>query len=417
MPNEKQKILIVDDEPVNLHFLEKQLETANYHVLKATNGNKAIEVALGPLKPDLILLDVMMPGMSGFEVAEKIRKVYPLNELPIIMLTVKNQESDLINGFDSGANDYITKPFSKNELLARLKIHIGLCKINRACSRFIPKQFFNFLGRASIIDVKLGDHVRKHLTIMFTDIRSFTTLSEKMTPDQSFKFLNSYLSYMGPVIRDKNGFIDKYVGDGIMALFADNPEDAIKAAIETMKTLKKFNNIQKNKNEEPIKIGIGINTGKVMLGIIGESQRIDGTVISDTVNTASRLEGLTKLFGQSIIFSENTRKKVKNINAYNYRFLGKVKTKGKNIPVYIYDLFDGQAEDIIEKKNQTKQDFEKALMLFLDKKFSEATLLFRHVLDKNPDDKAAKHYLKRSAYYILNEPPEDWDVVEDIEHK
>ena len=199
------------------------------------------------MKFDLILLDIMMPKVSGFDVCHKIREEYLPSELPIIMVTAKDQVSDLVEGFNSGANDYLAKPFSKGELLARIRTHLNLLKINMAYERFIPKEFIKYLKCESIIDVKLGDFIQKEITILFSDIRAFTTLSEQMTAQENFDFLNSYLSRMGPVIRENSGFIDKYIGDAIMALFPETAENAVKASIEMMKQLNIFNTCLKFK--------------------------------------------------------------------------------------------------------------------------------------------------------------------------
>lgn len=224
-------ILIVDDEPVNLQVLVNHLSLQNYTLAQASNGMEALALIQNGFKPDLILLDVMMPRMTGYEVCQKIRERFAANELPVVLLTAKNQVSDLLEGFGSGANDYLTKPIYKNELLARIKTHIYLSKINIAYARFVPREFLRFLEKESIVDVKLGDQVQKEMTVLFSDIRSFTSLSESMSPKENFNFLNSYLKRVGPVIRNHNGFIDKYIGDAIMALFPDSAQDAMNADI------------------------------------------------------------------------------------------------------------------------------------------------------------------------------------------
>ncbi|MCZ0900792.1 adenylate/guanylate cyclase domain-containing response regulator, partial [Microcoleus sp. HI-ES] len=161
-------------------------------------------------------------------------------------------------------------------------------KIAAASARFVPREFLKFLKRESIVDARLGDSVQAEMTIMFADIRSFTSLSESMSPRENFEFLNSYLSRVGPVIREYNGFIDKYIGDGIMALFPNRAEDAVQAAIEMQHQVKIYNRHRQNSGYQPISIGIGLHTGTLMLGTIGEAERMESTVISDAVNLASR---------------------------------------------------------------------------------------------------------------------------------
>ncbi|EDN70084.1 sensory box sensor histidine kinase/response regulator [Beggiatoa sp. PS] len=242
------KIFVVDDEPVNIQVLINHLTLQNYAISIASNGLEALAQVEKGYKPDIILLDVMMPKMTGYEVCRKLREVFPVNELPIVMLTAKNQVSDLVEGLESGANDYLTKPISKHELIARLKMHLQLSKLNLAYSRFVPRQFLQFLNKESIVDVQLGDQVQKNMSILFSDIRSFTTLSEKMTPEENFKFINAYLSHMEPVIIEHNGFIDKYIGDAVMALFSGGADDALKAGIDMLFQLKKYNEQREKEN-------------------------------------------------------------------------------------------------------------------------------------------------------------------------
>jgi len=202
-------------------------------------------------------------------------------------------------------------------------------------SRFVPKEFLKYLSRESIADVKLGDQTMKEMTILFSDIRSFTKISEKLTPQENIDFLNSYLISIGPVIRKNNGFIDKYIGDAIMALFPDSADDAVNAAIDMHRQLEEFNKLRILCQNDPIKIGIGIHTGDLMLGTIGEQNRIETTVISDSVNIASRLEGLNKKYDSGIIISNDVFLKLKDQKKYNFKNIGSVKIRGKDDPVSV----------------------------------------------------------------------------------
>ena len=161
------------------------------------------------------------------------------------------------------------------------------------------------------MDIQLGDQMQKEMAILFSDIRSFTDLSEKLTPKENFNFLNSYLKRMSPAIQKNNGFIDKYIGDAIMALFPGDVEDAINAAVDMQKEIRIYNQHRLKLGYDPIKVGCGIHTGNLMLGIIGADDRMEGTVIADSVNVASRIEGLTKVYDASILISDVILKKVK----------------------------------------------------------------------------------------------------------
>src|ERR1700722_4014378 len=185
------------------------------------------------------------------------------------------------------------------------KTILDLKKTNISIERFVPHAFLAIMGKPSIVEVELGDNKRQNMTVLFSDIRSFTTLSEKMTPDENFAFINTYLAHMGPVIRTHNGFIDKYIGDAIMALFED-ADDALRAGLAMHAALEGFNEERRASGLEPIAIGIGLNTGSLMLGTIGEKNRMDGTVISDAVNLASRIESLTKEYHVGLLISQYT---------------------------------------------------------------------------------------------------------------
>ncbi|WP_198284586.1 ATP-binding protein [Beggiatoa alba] len=410
-------ILIVDDDPINLQVLENQLKLENYGVTRAANGMAALDAINSGTYFNLILLDIMMPRMSGFEVCRIIREKWGANELPIIMLTAKNQVSDLVDGLQAGANDYLSKPFSKNELLTRIKIHIQLSRVSIAYSNFVPLEFLKLLEKDSIIDVRLGDHVQKYMAVLFADIRSFTTLSESMTPKENFDFINNYLRRVSPVIRVHHGFIDKYIGDALMALFPEKADDAVQAAIDIHRELALFNAAREAQQLVPIKVGIGLHIGTLMLGTIGEEKRMEGTVISDAVNLASRLEGLTKLYGTSLLISGELLAELEDPSRYYFRFLGKVKVKGKNAPVYIFEILDAEPEQIRQRKIATEAIFNQAMEFYYAKQFRVAAKLFQQVLIEMTEDRAADFYLNRCLYYAETGAPLDWQGVEALTEK
>src|SRR5262249_29396993 len=215
------------------------------------------------------------------------------------------------------------------------KTILDLKRTNLSIERFVPQAFLSIVGKPSIVDVELGDNKQEDMSILFSDIRSFTTLSESMTPDENFAFINAYLERMGPVIRTHNGFIDKYIGDAIMALFT-NADDAVRAGLAMLETLAAFNAERRPAGQPPIGIGIGINSGSLMLGPIGEQQRMEGTGISHAVNLAARVEDLTKTYREPLLMSEFTYQQLADPTAYDIRSVDVVVVKGKTRPVTIY---------------------------------------------------------------------------------
>jgi signal transduction histidine kinase/ligand-binding sensor domain-containing protein/class 3 adenylate cyclase/ActR/RegA family two-component response regulator len=410
-------ILVVDDEPINLQVVANHLSLQNYAIVQATNGLEALEKIDNGLRPDLILLDIMMPKMSGYQACQKIRERFPASEMPVVMLTAKNQVSDLVAGLEAGANDYLTKPVLKNELLARIKTHIKLSKINIAYGRFVPHEFLKFLERESIVDVRLGDQVQKEMSILFADIRNFTTLSEAMSPKENFNFINSYLRGVGPIIRNYKGFIDKYIGDAIMALFPDTAENALQAAIAIQKQVALYNIERKKSGQATIAIGVGLHTGSLMLGTIGEEQRMESTVISNAVNLASRLEGLTKVYGASIIVSGQTLFSLDDQTQYNYRFLGQVPVKGKKDWVSLFEVFDADPAEIIELKMQTKTRFEKGILFYQAQDFEQAYPIFQEILEINSQDRAASFYIKSCEMFLNNRVSDGWALLKALAEK
>ena len=411
------RILVVDDEPINHQVLSNHLSLENYHITAAMNGEEALEALEKGPAFDMVLLDIMMPRMSGYEVCKKIREKYLPAELPIIMITAKNQISDLVQGFSFGANDYLTKPFSKDEFLARIKTHLNLFNINAAYGRFVPHEFLKALGQESILDIHLGDQVEKEVTVLFSDIRSYTTLAESMTPQENFNFINAYLGRMGPIIQQNKGFVNQYYGDGIMALFLTAPSDAIRAAIEMLQELMTYNEDRRQKGRLPIRVGIGVHTGPLMLGIIGDRMRMEAGVVSDTVNTAARMEGLTKHFGVNVIVSEDAINNLSGLANVEHRFLGKVLVKGKKEPVAIYDFFEGDTADLKARKQKSLTDFEQAVNAYFQGNLDAAIASFRKVLAIHPTDKTAGRYLKNSLALKEQGLPEGWTGVEEMGQK
>ncbi len=276
-----------------------------------------------------------------------------------------------------------------------------LFELNQSFFRFVPHQFLQYLGKDSIVDVQLGDNVQQEMSVLFADIRDFTSLSEQMTPEDNFKFINAYLSHVEPAIAEYRGFVDKYIGDEIMALFSQSADDALRAGIRMLDLLAEYNKTRRRTDptkptyRPPIEIGIGINTGKLMLGTVGGKSRMDGTVIGDAVNLASRLEGLTKNYGVSLLISHYTFVRLNHINEYGIRLIDHVQVKGKLEMVSVFEVFDADPPDLRAGKQATKTMFERGLLHYYLGEISEAIALFESCLERNPQDKVAQIYLTR----------------------
>jgi len=392
-------VLIVDDEPINLKVLENYLGADGYAVTSALSGADALLLLEEGLDADIVILDVMMPQMNGYETCRQIRLNKSAGDLPVILLTARNRVEDLQAGFEAGANDYIPKPFSKEELFARMRTHLDLSNMSVAFSRFVPLEIVRFLDKQSILDVQLGDSVQMEMTIMFMDIRSYSTLVENMSPNAAFGFLVSFFQRIGPIIEDNSGLVNQYLGDGLMALFPGSPDDAVAASIRVQNELQRFNAERIVNGVQSIAVGVGIHTGQVILGIIGDKYRLSGNVVSDTVNLASRIEGLTKTYGARIAASAETLNRVKHLDKNSYRFLEEVRVKGRQNPVKVYEIFSGDEDEQVHLKRTTLEQFNNATLLANEGKFVEAQEALSEILSRNAKDMAATTILKRCEHY------------------
>ena len=274
-------------------------------------------------------------------------------------------------------------------------LHERLSTTTEAYSRFVPREFLNLLGVEDIRKVQLGQQVERKMTVLFADIRNFTSLSESMSPQENFNFLNSYLIQMEPVIAAHGGFIDKFIGDGIMALFPDSPDAALRCAMAMLERLDEYNSGRQRAGYRSIRIGIGINTGIVILGTIGGARRMDGTVIGDAVNLAARLERLTKEYGVSILISEYTLYCLDQPDLWSLRFVDRTHVRGKQGTQSVYEVFNGDSAPLREAKTRALKTFAQALAYYYFDDMLNAREQLVACLEIAPDDAAASVYLER----------------------
>jgi predicted ATPase/class 3 adenylate cyclase/GAF domain-containing protein/tRNA A-37 threonylcarbamoyl transferase component Bud32 len=281
-------------------------------------------------------------------------------------------------------------------------ISLENAQLYEATGQFVPIEFLEHLGKRSLVDIKLGDQIQQIMSVLFCDIRGFTTIAETMSPADVFSFINDFLGCMEPHIQEHNGFTDKYIGDAIMALFKGQADNAVDAAIAMLKALKQFNITR----EKPISIGIGINTGDIILGIMGGKNHLAGTVIGDSVNSASRIEGLTKLYGTPLLIGEGTKKAIQDPSSYHMRFIDTVLVKGKSIPIEIWEVCDVDSKESRGLKMELQPLFEQARVAYSDKKYSEAADLFKECFSRNPGDTVSRLYIQRCTEALLNQKPQ-----------
>ncbi|WP_028842356.1 MULTISPECIES: CHASE2 domain-containing protein [Thermodesulfovibrio] len=284
-------------------------------------------------------------------------------------------------------------------------------------SKFIKKAFSSYIAPELVeIIIKNPDKLRlggekRIITVIFSDIRNFTTISESLNPEQLVTLLNNYLDPMTKIVLKHKGMLDKYIGDAIMAVYnapvdlKEHAREAVLTALEMLKELKSLNEKFAMMKFPQIGIGIGINTGEAITGNMGTEKRFDYTAIGDTVNLASRLEGLNKFYGTKIIISESTFNGIVNKEQIFIRELDLIRVKGKKEPVKIYEVMEEDSPLISVVK-----DFEKALHLYRNCMFKEALKIFTYIHEEF-SDQVSSIYEERCKDYILNPPPSDWDRV------
>ncbi|MEG4206710.1 adenylate/guanylate cyclase domain-containing protein [Microcoleus sp. Pol7_A1] len=284
-------------------------------------------------------------------------------------------------------------------------------KLLQAYGRFVPDEFLQFLGKQSMVDFQLGDHVSKEMAIMFSDMRSFTTMAEQMTPQENFDFINNYLQQISPEIRKHNGFIVKYIGDGVMAVFPDGVDDAIQAGIMKLERLQKYNQSRVINGYVPLNIGIGIHVGDTMVGIIGDANRMQADALSDHVNLTARLESLTKYYGVSLLVSGDVVQRLTQPEKYHIRFLDRAIVKGRQEAITVCEVLDVDAEPVRSLKIQTVPIFEEGLEQYCLGNFANAKVCFEQIVALNPGDKPSQLYLERIQAFLENSIPANWNGV------
>jgi hemerythrin len=309
----------------------------------------------------------------------------------------------------TGAEDELRRLRARldTEIATRQGVEQRLADLQTAYSRFVPPQLVELLGKESILDVAWGNQVEKKMTILFSDIRGFASLSERMSPQQCFDFINAYLSFMEPVVLAHGGFIDKYIGDAVMALFPTRGDDALRAALDMLAELNNFNAQQavqlaelpvdhpERCNGGDVRIGIGLNSGLLMLGVIGGSKRMEVTVISDAVNLAARVETLTKTYQTPLLLTQHTLNSIREPADFSIRFVDRVRVRGKHLAQSIYEVFDADPPPLKAAKLASRDTFEDALAHYHFRRMDEALALFSDCLEHTPGDTPAAVYWQR----------------------
>ena len=353
--DDKGVILVVDDNEMNRDMLSRRLLRQGFEVDLADDGREALK-KIENRDYDLVLLDVMMPEISGIDVLRQVRKSRTPSDLPIIMVTAQGESEDIVVAFDLGANDYVTKPIDFPVALARCRTQLAMRSAvieNRRLAReveirtrFIRQTFGRYLTE-EVVSTLLEDRTgldlggeKRRVTIMMSDLRGFSAISERLPAQKVVAILNNYLEIMTTVILEHGGTIDEFIGDAILVIFGapvardDHARAAVRCAVAMQQAMDAVNRRNHDQGFPELEMGVGINTGDVVVGNIGSEKRAKYGVVGSHVNLASRVESYT--VGGQILVTESTLREAGTevIVAGSIE----VRPKGYDEPIEIHDV-------------------------------------------------------------------------------
>ena len=334
-------VLVVDDAPENIDLLDGVLNK-DYKIKAALNGEKALKIAGSENPPDIILLDIEMPGMDGYEVCRRLKADPQTRDIPIIFVTAKSDESDETKGFEIGAVDYITKPFSPPIVQARVKTHLALKMMRQRVEDAFGRHVHPSVAELILSGRLNMDGEMKDATLLFSDLRNFTTFAEQNHPKVVFARINEYYSSMSEIVHRFDGVVLQYVGDEIEAVFGapfpddHHPDKAVQAALEMRKALTELNARFRGPGQTQFSHGIGIHSGPVLAGVVGSTERQTYSLVGDTVNVASRVADLCKKRETDILVSHQTYQHL--MQDYGLTALPPTQVKGRNQSLMVYKI-------------------------------------------------------------------------------
>lgn len=420
----KPTIICVDDEKIVLSSLKDQLKTSlhdEYDIEVLDSGQKALDSVkelLGQkIELPLIIADQVMPGMKGDELLTNIHKLSP--RTLSILLTGQADARAVGNAVNSASlYRYMSKPWEREDLILTIRealrsyfnvktleeqnqemlsVQHQLQILNKKLeekvklfNQFVPDHFLKVLNLDKNKDyIELGYCSECNMSILFADVRSFTLISDTLSAKETFQYIFNFFSHVTPFISKYQGFVDKFIGDAMMALFM-NADQALSAAIQIQQSL----NIAIDQSL-PFQLGVGVNTGNVVLGTVGGSDHMETTVIGDAVNVAARTENLTRIYNTPLLITGSTFKELKDPSTFLLRHIDKSAIRGKHESVEIYEVLDALPPSIRDKKVASLDLFQQAKTCFEALNYVEARKLFSMCLKFCPEDDVSRYYINR----------------------
>ncbi len=437
------RIVRVGGDEKDHRILETVFRGAGHREVRFLDPAAAIR-AIAAHEADVLLLDLVLPSSEVFAVlrAAAIGQDQA-DRIPVIVTGPATAHDRIQATLQRGAEDFLLTPFDQsNALLVTRRIDLCLHRkalnefaartrtaggdpnetavielYGAASGKFVPRDFLRELGHNTVTSVRLGDHVQREMTVLVSGIRDFGMFSEQLTPRETFEFLNSYLRQITPVIRAHHGFIEKCAGDTIVALFPREPGDALTAAVELQRHIRKYNDGRKAAGYAAIRTGAGVHYGELVLGTVGDEERMRTTVVGGAVMVASHLEALTKMLGTDILVSKTVVENLPLRHARELRHLGAVRAKGAASNVDVYECFDNDADDLREHKIRSADLFARGVEEFRRGLFLSAGKSFTRVAVREPADTVAAYFRDNCSTSILRSREPAWHDYRMLEAK
>jgi class 3 adenylate cyclase len=294
--------------------------------------------------------------------------------------------------------------------LLSLLMLIRFIRLNRRTQNFVPYEMLNLLGKKTLLDIEYGTSIQREMTVMFVDLRDFSRTCETRKPAENFAFVNEYLAAITPAIQNRHGFVSQFSGDGFMALFPESSDDALSAALDIIKALSDLNARRHGRGEDSLYFGIGINTSELMLGAIGHRKRMECSVLGNGVNIAARVEGLTRFYGCEVLLTESSVHRLKNPQVFRLRLIDRVRPKGLQEPIPLFELLDGNSATHQEKA-RTEAEFQEARQLYQQQKFHDAAVIFSRLSAHDP---VSAVFLERCQELQHSSLSPEWNAIADF---
>jgi len=423
----ERAILCVDDERIILTSLRTQLRRRldlDVHIETAETGEEGLEVldelAEEGIEVPVVISDQMMPGMRGEAFLAEVHQRLP-STLSILLTGQATAEAVGKAVNTAQLYRFIGKPWTEDDLVMTVREAVRsydqaaairrrddeLRRTHEATLRFVPREFLALLGREYLVDVQFGDSVERPMHVLFADLRGYTTLVEGKSASESFAFINAFVQRLDTAIRAHGGFISNIEGDAILALFSEGADAALQAGLAAHRSLVAWNAERAPRGEAPVRMGVGLNSGSLLLGTVGASDRLQCDVVGDAVNVCARIESLTKLYQTELLLSGDLQSQLAEPG--DLRPIDRCWVKGKSRACSLYEAIDALDPPRAEARRATRDRFATARRAFAAGQLAEAREGFRQVLDLDPTDGAARVHIERCDTLERTGLPDGWD--------